>query len=778
MCIRDRVDKMLQNAKADSNESRKEQQQRQALESLAQLFPGVHGRLFDLCNIVDRKYNVAATITLGKYMDAVVVDNDTTAISCIDYLKAQRLGRMTFLPLDIAAKPVNEQIRGQCARDGNRSLVVDVVTYDKKYDNVLRFACGDTIVVPDLQDGRDLCFGSNASYRVVTLDGALIAKNGNMSGGNSSESAKAQRWEQKDTEELKRRRDKWRTELNEIRQTSGVQEKEAELRSRLTTLMSKMDMLKRDQRKDLDKIKQHQANIKSCTKEWKKQTTELDKSREELQQHVEEVQELERKVGNIEEKIFGAFSANVGVRNIREYEENILLELSQHNEKKLMFEKNICRLENQHKLEHARDKSKDIKKIEAQIHEYAQTLAELRAKHDKYLQQTEDLESQLEKQNALSEEQHEQVKAIDTDLKELRATHNKLQSEMSGFQQKADSMETVLDQLRAKRFSLFQQTRVEEVMLPLHRQEEGGSERRGAAQEAPAKRRRASGGNKVSAAGMETTEAFMEADGSTDVGDSSKDSTAIRIDLSSVPEERRQPVNRDEAEREADEHREKLKMFILEMEKISPNTRALEKFAEAEDRLKDVVDEFELSKEASQEAMQKFDAVKAQRHELFMAAFKHVAGCIDETYKELTSSAKCPSGGTAVITVENEEEPYLHGIRYYPQPPFKGFRDIDQLSGGEKSISALALLFAIHSFKPAPFFVLDEVDAALDTANVAQVAKFIQAKKENTQFVVISLKDHFYENADGLVGICKNRALQSSAVFTLDLSVYPEVNSA
>ena len=156
-------------------------------------YPGVHGRLFDLCSIVDRKYNVAVTITLGKNMDAIVVDDDKTAIECIDYLKAQRMGRMTFVPLEIRSKPVNEHIRGMCAQNGNRSLIVDVISFDKKYENVLCYACGDTVVCPDLKDGRDFCFGSNSRYKAVTIDGMLISKNGNMSGGNSGESNRSNR---------------------------------------------------------------------------------------------------------------------------------------------------------------------------------------------------------------------------------------------------------------------------------------------------------------------------------------------------------------------------------------------------------------------------------------------------------------------------------------------------------------------------------------------------------------------------------------------------------
>ena len=84
------------------------------------------------------------------------------------------------------------------------------------------------------------------------------------------------------------------------------------------------------------------------------------------------------------------------------------------------------------------------------------------------------------------------------------------------------------------------------------------------------------------------------------------------------------------------------------------------------------------------------------RYELFMKAFDHISKGIDEIYKELTKSLTHPLGGTAYLNLENEDEPFLHGIKYTAMPPTKRFRDIEQLSCGEKTVAALALLFAIQ----------------------------------------------------------------------------------
>jgi structural maintenance of chromosome 1 len=123
------------------------------------------------------------------------------------------------------------------------------------------------------------------------------------------------------------------------------------------------------------------------------------------------------------------------------------------------------------------------------------------------------------------------------------------------------------------------------------------------------------------------------------------------------------------------------------------------------------------------------------------------------------------------LSLEDSDEPYLDGVKYHAMPPMKRFRDMDQLSGGEKTVAALALLFAIHSYRPAPFFILDEVDAALDNANVMKVAQYIGKQSgRGTQFIVISLKGAFYECADSLVGVCRDVEEGGSRILTLDLT--------
>ena len=125
------------------------------------------------------------------------------------------------------------------------------------------------------------------------------------------------------------------------------------------------------------------------------------------------------------------------------------------------------------------------------------------------------------------------------------------------------------------------------------------------------------------------------------------------------------------------------------------------------------------------------------RYELFMEAFSHISGNIDKIYKQLTKSNTHPLGGTAYLNLENEDDPFLHGIKYTAMPPTKRFRDMEQLSGGEKTVAALALLFSIHRYVKEykkHFFCMFWTNLTLD-AGITCLEIFCLISKEGWEFL-------------------------------------------
>lgn len=200
--------------------------------------------------------------------------------------------------------------------------------------------------------------------------------------------------------------------------------------------------------------------------------------------------------------------------------------------------------------------------------------------------------------------------------------------------------------------------------------------------------------------------------------------------------------------------------------------RAGERLIATEARLKAIDEQFAETRRRAAAAKKAFDEVKQNRYDLFMKAFNHISENIGGTYKDLTKSPQFPLGGQAYLDMEDSTEPYLAGLKYHAMPPLKRFRDMEHLSGGEKTIAALALLFAIHSYQPSPFFVLDEVDAALDNVNVSRVAKYVREHASpGMQFIVISLKAGFFQESETLVGVMRDQSKMTSKYLSLDVSL-------
>lgn len=181
----------------------------------------------------------------------------------------------------------------------------------------------------------------------------------------------------------------------------------------------------------------------------------------------------------------------------------------------------------------------------------------------------------------------------------------------------------------------------------------------------------------------------------------------------------------------------------------TPNLKAMQKLESVSEKIVATNEEFENARKKAKKAKAAFEKVKNQRYEKFKACCDHITEEIDGIYKSLARN----EAAQAYLGPDNPEEPYLEGINYNCVAPGKRFQPMSNLSGGEKTIAALALLFAIHSYQPAPFFVLDEIDAALDNTNIGKVASYIVEKTTNLQTIVISLKEEFYGHSDALVGI-------------------------
>lgn len=732
----------LNEAKVDKYESTRHQKKQEVLESMKRLFPGVYGRLIDLCEPVHKKYTLAITRVLGRNMDAIVVDTEKTGRDCIQYLREQRAEPEMFLPLDgIQVKPVNEKLR---QIGGSAKLIIDVVRFEPPViKRALQFACGNSLVCDGMEEARKLAFGGAERKKTVSLDGILFQKSGVISGGVSDLKAKARRWDEKQVDGLKRKRDSLLSELKEL---SKHRRKEPELQN----LRSQIDGLEHRLRystKDKETTeKQTLGDISKDIKIIQKELDGLEPKRERLlismATRSEEITNTEKRMNRVEDQVFRAFCEQINVDNIRQYEEKQLKAQQERAQRRLEFSNQESRLMNQLDYERGRDTKAQLRKLEESMAADNVEIEKLRGEEKDKLKIIERETSELEKLRLEKSAKRAEIDEKDLEIKEVKKSLMHFMRDVTTLQKQLTAMETQLEQKRADRHSLLKSCKMEDIFLPFKKGGMNDIDLGGT-----------SSSQQESSSQDQAEPLSMDIDSTSTQGAKityEKEANLV-IDYFSLSRNLKQIADPSEIRNMTNELSNKVTKLQTTLQRIqAPNMKALEKLDGVSSRFQETSAEFEQARNKARKAKIDFETVKKTRYDRFMDAFEHVSQRIDDIYKEIANN---PSA-QAFLGPEDAEEPYLGGINYNCVAPGKRFRPMDNLSGGEKTVAALALLFSIHSYQPAPFFVLDEIDAALDNTNINKVARYIiNQTKEHFQCIVISLKEEFYTRADVLIGI-------------------------
>ncbi|KRZ32196.1 Structural maintenance of chromosomes protein 4 [Trichinella pseudospiralis] len=185
------------------------------------------------------------------------------------------------------------------------------------------------------------------------------------------------------------------------------------------------------------------------------------------------------------------------------------------------------------------------------------------------------------------------------------------------------------------------------------------------------------------------------------------------------------------------------------MKNIKPDLEALEEYKEKAEAYKVVYQQVTQADELHKQLYAKLDDAKRLRLHEFMSALNVIREKLKDIYRTLTN------GGDADLELIDTMNPFIDGVNYSVRPPKKTWKEMSHLSGGEKTLSSLSLVFALHAYRPTPLYVMDEIDAALDFRNVSIVGNYVSNRTSNAQFIVISLRPQMFELAKLLVGIYK-----------------------
>ncbi|CEL57424.1 Structural maintenance of chromosomes protein 1 OS=Schizosaccharomyces pombe (strain 972 / ATCC 24843) GN=psm1 PE=1 SV=2 [Rhizoctonia solani AG-1 IB] len=737
----------LMQAGVDQQESAKDARLKETLEKLQRVFPGVRGRVIDLCKPSQRKYETAVITVLGRNIDAIVVDHEKTAIDCIEYMRQQRAGQATFIPLEsIQTKPVNDKYRS-FARGAR--LAIDVIQYEPVVERAMFHACGNALVCDTMEVARYVCYEKGQEVKAVTLDGTVIHKAGLITGGRGHGTTR--KWEEKEIQALNKQKDSLHTQLRELGQSKPRGKVDEGLTADINRIESQLQIAKDDQSALKSRLTGLKDELKHVESELRKLKPEVEQATSAQDSATEQIEELSNAINQAEDGVFAAFCQQIGVSNIREYEEQQLKAQTEELETKMRFESQIARLSHQIAFE-----EDQLKNINARLQTLEQTVAnetasleKLTSDKDRLAEQIDELQQELDEQREeaarLNEVLAEATKVLDGHKRTAMQSTKEVDKTLKEIAACNDSIEKAA----AERLTIYRRCVLEEIDIPL----ESGS----------LKSIPLEPGHPTDGMDLDDEDETQRAREVQDYG--------IEVDFDGLGDDERANGSAEiGAELDAE-----ITRLTGEIERMAPNMKAMERLDDVESKLAETEKEAEKARKESKQARDEFNEIKKRRCDLFNKAYNHIAERIDQVYKDLTKGKAAPMGGVAYLSLEDSEEPYNSGIKYHAMPPMKRFRDMEQLSGGEKTVAALALLFAIHSFQPSPFFVLDEVDAALDNTNVAKVANYIrQHSSETFQFIVISLKGSLYEKGNSLVGIYRDQDVNSSRTLTLDLTQYTD----
>ncbi|KJZ75662.1 hypothetical protein HIM_04819 [Hirsutella minnesotensis 3608] len=745
------VARKLRDADDGRRQNDRETRMKDMVNSLKRVFPGVRGRIGDLCTPKQKKYDEAVIVALGRDFDSVVVDTEKVGVDCVQYLKEQRFPPMTFIPLDnIKVNAVNTAIKGF---SGAR-LTIDTINFDASVERAVSYACGSSVVCDTLDIAKHICYEKKTSVKAVTLEGYIIHKAGLMTGGRGPEPRGGKRkFEEADVQNLQRMATKLRDEIDRLPKADRRGTLEESLQIELAGLERRLASTK----DELTAFNKNWTSKKRELDSYKKQLRELEPKYEEqasqLESTKETVQEFKDAIARVEDEIFRDFCTRLGYSDIRAYDASQGKFEQEVSEKRSQFDVQKQRLESRLKWETARqnDTETRIKRMQDQVRRLKQDIKS-------YTKEKVEIEStmaqgrdELDALHETLEEHKEELQERNQKVSEARVEVQKRSKDIEARQKDINLLETTVQKNSAGKSALLRRCRLEQIQIPLVE---------GTLDNLP---------NEDDLLRQDPD--AMDVDGEDEeMMDLALDDHGIEIDFDGLDGELKESDDPSVEEGLT----QKIAALTSELEKLNPNMRAMERLESVETRLKQTDQEYEDSKAAAQAAKESFNDIKQRRYDLFNKAFSHIQDQISHVYKDLTRSEAYPLGGQAYLDIEEDTDmPYLSGIKYHAMPPLKRFRDMEHLSGGEKTMAALALLFAIHSYQPSPFFVLDEVDAALDNANVDKIKKYIREHAgPGMQFIVISLKTGLFQDSESLVGVYRDQEVNSSRTLTLDLRKY------
>ena len=641
---------------------------------------GIYGPVSQLITVKE-KYSAAIETALGAAVQNIVVDNETDAKRAMGFLKEHRAGRATFLPITaIKGRVLSEQ--GLDDQYGFVSIASDLVSYDNKYSEIIRWLLGRTAVAEDIDSAIAIAKKYSHRFRIVTLDGQVINAGGSMTGGSRVQNAGI----------LSRG--------NEIERLKGSL---ASMQKELDGMLSDYKLLLEDASAAKAELEGAEGDLLRAKEENIRREGELKLASDKLASVSSGVKELLEEKETLEKRIesvsSGAEAARSQIDELKETLENKEKELESITGDSKTLQKN---------REEVASKAAEIRlrivSLQKDVEANTDEITRLKNRKTGHLDRLSELDGEIREIEEKNDELRALTERLSADEKALKANHGDAQNQINELISQRDELEKQANDLR-----LHERAKSEE-------------------------RERLSG----------------------DIARLEERKIAMRNEydnLTSKLYDEYQLTRREAAalEIEIDDYSLAAKRLAELKSQIralgSVNVSAIEEYKEVSERYEFLSGQISDVETSRAELNKMIDDLTGKMAEQFREQFNRINSCFGQTFIELFG------GGKAELRLEDERDVLGSDIEIKVQPPGKNVQNINLLSGGEKGLSAIALLFAILKVTPAPFCIFDEVEAALDDVNVSRYAQYVRRMTKNTQFILITHRRGTMEEADVLYGV-------------------------
>ena len=653
---------------------------------------GIHGVVADILK-VKKQYEVAIETALGGSIQNVVTDTEQTAKQLIEYLKKNKFGRATFLPLNGISVRGSFTQKEALKETGVIGLASSLVEADECYRTLIEYLLGRVLVVDQIDHALAVARKYQYSIRIVTLEGELLNAGGSMTGG-AFKNASNLLGRNREIEELEAEEKKLAKSLSDLQKTQkNCENKIAEIRLQ----KKQLEDAEQEIRLQITRIGMSQKQAEEKQEEILAQQSDMVRESNQIEQLL---LELKQNCAQLQQKVTAIDQEN-------QESESFVLEYQAMLEKEMKQREESAKLAETLSLQYANL---------SQSHQFInENMQRIHREMEKFQEERSTLQHRIGQSERIVEEKIRETKTMNDQIEQQKQKEDLLEKEIAVAAEKKENFVHRQKGFFDEREELSSKlAALDKELFRLNNQKEKQEERLDA----------------------QTSYLWNE----------------YELMPSEAMQMRQEGYhNLTKLRKFANERKDQIKALG------NVNVNAIEDYKEVLERYTFMKTQYEDLVQAERALVQVIEELDVGMRRQFQEKFEEIKVEFDQVFKELFG------GGKGTLELIEGEDIIEAGIRIISQPPGKKLQNMMQLSGGEKALTAISLLFAIQNLKPSPFCLLDEIEAALDDSNVGRFSNYLHKLTKNTQFIIITHRRGTMVSADRLYGI----TMQEKGVSTL-----------